>query len=168
MEEQCEHGIVEVGEGPSVCEPAEAEHHHGRPAVLEAAAFGTKMWLSRPFEEVLDSVRRALRAQGFEVVAEVDVSAIVRADPGVRFPRYMIIEAWYPSYARQALQADMDMGLLMPHNIIVFERSEGTVVAAVDPIAQVELIDGAGLRELAVLIKGRLQDVLDRVSAEGV
>ncbi|GEM_PF-3004888 len=165
MEEQCERGITEIAEGPSVCAPAEGRGAHYPSAVLEEAAFGTKMWLERPFGETLDALRRALDVEGFEIAVEIEVDKLLRADPGVRFPRYTIVEAWYPSYSQQALQADMDSGLLLPHNITVFERSNGTVVSAVDPITQFRLIDGSELRDLAVIIKQRLQDVLDRVAS---
>jgi uncharacterized protein (DUF302 family) len=151
VDKQCETGITEVAEGPSICTP-------------EESVFGTKMWMDTPFDETLGTVRRALDAEGFGIVGEIDVGQVLRAEPGVPFPRYVIIQAWYPTYARQALQADMDSGLVMPHNVIVLERSEGTVVAAVDPIAQFRLVDGSELHDLAVAIKKKLQAVLDRVA----
>lgn len=167
MEEQCERGITEIAEGPSICTPAE-DDARGRPAaVQEVTAFGAKVWLDRPLGETLDEVRRALHAQGFQIAFEMDAGAVLRADPGVKFPGYHIIGAWYPSYAREALEAEMDAGLLMPHNIVVFERSGGTVVAAVDPITQFNLIGGGELHDLAVLVRQRLQDVLDRVTGGG-
>lgn len=166
VDEQCERGIIEVAEGPSVCAPAEHEARAGHAAVQEEAAFGTKVWLDRRFDETLAAVRRALEAEGFEVIGGINVAELLRADPGVRFPRYVIVQAWHPNYARQALQADMDIGLLLPHNIVVAERPDGTTVAVVDPIAQFRLIDGSELEELSVLLKGKLHDALDRVAAE--
>jgi uncharacterized protein (DUF302 family) len=148
VDKQCETGITEVAEGPSICTP-------------EESVFGTKMWMDTPFDETLGMVRRALDAEGFGIVGEIDVGKMLSADPGAR---YVIIQAWHPTYARQALMADMDTGLVMPHNVIVLERSEGTAVGAVDPIAQFSLVDGSELHDLAVAIKQKLQDVLDRVA----
>lgn len=151
MDEQCERGITEVAEGPSICTP-------------EESVFGAKMWMDTPFDETLGMVRRALDAEGFDIVGEIDVAEVLRADPSVQFPRYVILEAWHQTYARQALMADMDAGLVMPHNVVVFERAEGTAVAAVDPIEQFRLVDGSELYDLSAAIRQKLQDVLDRVA----
>jgi len=159
VDEQCERGITEVAEGPSICTPESEDAKHPT-ALQEESAFGTKIWLNRPFDETLGAVRSALTAEGFQIVGEIDVT-----DSDVK---YVILEAWHSTYARQALRADMDMGLVMPHNVVVFERSEGTVVAAVDPITQFRLVDGSELHDLAVAIKQKLQDVLDRVAGTGI
>lgn len=168
MDEQCQTGITEVAEGPSICTPTRIDKRTLPTAVQEPSAFGVKIWLNRSFEETLGSVRRALQAQGFMIAFEMNVGEVLRADPGVKFPDYHIIGAWYPSYEREVLQTSMDAGLLMPQNIIIYEHSDGTVVAAADTIAQFELIDGRELQELAILIKQRLDDVIGLVAAEDV
>jgi len=92
------------------------------------------------------------------------VQATLKKKLDVDFRRYEILGACNPSLAHRALQADGDIGLLLPCNVVVQESGEGgTIVEAVDPVVQMSAAEGADLRELAGEVRSRLARVLDRV-----
>jgi uncharacterized protein (DUF302 family) len=117
-----------------------------------------------PFEEADRRVREALQAEGFGVLTEIDVSATLERKLDVRIPRYTILGACAPPLAYLALQAEPDIGLLLPCNVVVREEAQGsTVVEALDPVVQLGVSDNAALRPLAAEVRSRMERVLRRV-----
>ena len=126
--------------------------------------YAMRRTLDVDFEEADRRTRAALEDEGFGVLTEIDVQATLKKKLDVDFRRYEILGACNPSLAHQALQADGDIGLLLPCNVVVQESGEGrTIVEAVDPVVQMSVAEGAGLRELAGDVRARLARVLDRV-----
>jgi uncharacterized protein (DUF302 family) len=85
------------------------------------------------FEEIIERVRAALKDQGFGVLTEIDVRATLREKLGEQMEDYVILGACNPPLAHRALQADRQIGLLLPCNVVVRQDGEGTVVEALDP-----------------------------------
>jgi uncharacterized protein (DUF302 family) len=112
------------------------------------------------FEITLAEVAEALREEGFGVLTEIDVRSTMRAKLGVEMSRYMILGACNPSIAHRALQSEPDAGLMMPCNVIVYERDGKTVVKATDPMATI-----AAHHPALKLIAGEVRDKLERVIA---
>lgn len=128
-------------------------------------AYGFLTRLDAPFEEVITRVTEALKTQGFGVLADIDVSGTLKAKIGVDKRPYRILGACNPQLANRALEADPDIGLLLPCNVIVREESDGHVtVGFMDPQSVLSLVDQPGIDELAGEVRRRLEAVRDALS----
>jgi uncharacterized protein (DUF302 family) len=126
------------------------------------AAFGIQKTLDQRFDDVLARVPEALKAEGFGVLTEIDVQATLKKKLDVDFRRYRILGACNPPFAHRALQHSLDVGMLMPCNVIVYETDEGrTVVSAVDPMQSLPAQGDPALRPLAEEVQSKLRRVID-------
>ena len=126
------------------------------------AACGIRKTLDLGFDEALARVPEALKSEGFGVLTEIDVQATLKKKLDVEFRRYRILGACNPPFAHQALQHSLDVGMLMPCNVIVYEADDGrTVVAAVDPMQTMAVQGDPALRPLAERVQEKLRRVLD-------
>jgi uncharacterized protein (DUF302 family) len=116
-----------------------------------------------PFDTVLARVREALKAEGFGVMAEIDVQATLKEKLGVERGRYVIVGACNPPLAHQALSAEPDLGLLLPCNLVVYENGPTTRVAAVNAGAMLGVVGNPALDAIAGEVQARLTRVLEKV-----
>ena len=121
---------------------------------------GMSVRLDADYDEVLERVPPALKEEGFGVLTEIDVKQTLKQKIDVDFRRYKILGACSPRHAHRALSADLDIGLLLPCNVIVYEDDGATVVSAVDPMAMLPTEDPA-LKELSEDVQARLRRALD-------
>lgn len=121
-----------------------------------------------PFEEADRRVRDELKKEGFGILTEIDVQATLKEKLGVEFTPYKILGACNPPLAHQALQAEPDVGLLLPCNVVVRALPEArrTVVEILDPAVQFELSGNESLRHLAHEVRSRLERALSRLTSE--
>lgn len=133
---------------------------------LTTASYELKTEVGLPFEEADARVREELQAQGFGVLTEIDVKETLKKKLDVDFRPYRILGACNPPLAHRALSAEADIGLLLPCNVIVYEGAEpGTsVVAAIDPVAQLGLTGRDDLKPLAEEVRERLERMLEALS----
>jgi uncharacterized protein (DUF302 family) len=111
-----------------------------------------------PLDEVEARVRAALQGQGFGVLTELDVAAILRAKLGVDRRPLKILGACNPEFAHRALEIDPSASLLLPCNVVLEAADDGTHVAIVDPRA---LMDDAKFAPLAEEAAGKLRSVIE-------
>lgn len=117
--------------------------------------------LDLPYEQAVERVTAALKEQGFGVLTEIDVQATLKKKLNADFRRYVILGACNPPLAHQALQTELEIGLLLPCNVIVYEENGGSVVSIVDPISMLGVVESPGLDPVANEARTRLQRVVD-------
>ncbi|HCF56840.1 MAG TPA: ABC transporter ATP-binding protein [Myxococcales bacterium] len=126
--------------------------------------FALRKVVSHSFDEVLAHLPEAMKTEGFGVLTEVDVRETLKKKLGVDFRRYKILGACNPSFAHQALEAELEVGLAMPCNFVVYEADDGkTAIAAIDPSKTMAAMGSEKLAALANEVTQKLQRVLDRL-----
>ncbi len=128
---------------------------------MDATKYGIGRQVSGSFETVLPRVREALAAEGFGVMAEIDVQKAMKTKLGVDGSPYVILGACNPKLAHAALAAEPDLGLLLPCNVVVYEAAAGTRVAAVNAQAMLGMVGNEQLAPIAAEVQTRLQRVLE-------
>lgn len=121
----------------------------------QAYGFGTTLDLS--FDEAITKTEAALKEQGFGVLTRIDVKETLKQKIDVDFERYVILGACNPRLAHRGLQAEHDLGLLLPCNVIVHEHDGRVAVSVVDPEAMLGVVNQDELRAIATEAKGLLQ-----------
>lgn len=112
------------------------------------------------FADAVTRITAALKAEGFGVLAEIDIAAALKAKLGVDFRPYTILGACNPQLAHQALQAEPQIGLLLPCNVLVQAEGDGSTVSILDPKMMFQVVDNPGLGTLATDADARLQRAL--------
>jgi uncharacterized protein (DUF302 family) len=118
-----------------------------------------------PFDTAVERVREELAAEGFGVLCEIDVQATLKAKLGVERDRYLILGACNPPLAHRALEAEPELGVLLPCNVVVFEQDGETHVSAVDAERMLSIVGRDDLAEVAAEVRARLGAVVERVTA---
>jgi uncharacterized protein (DUF302 family) len=104
-------------------------------SVVSDRAYGRMVELDATFEDAVEKATAALKAHGFGVLTTIAVDAVLREKIGVERDRYTILGACNPTFANKALEADIDIGLLLPCNVVVREENDRSYVTFVDPKA---------------------------------
>lgn len=115
-----------------------------------------------PFEEAVQRVREELTTEGFGVLCEIDVQATLKEKLGVDGEPYTILGACNPPLAHQALEAEPDLGVLLPCNVVVYRREGDTHISAIDAERMLSIVDNEQLAPIAADVKRRLGDVVAR------
>lgn len=124
--------------------------------------FGKTVELS--FDDAIVRVTEELKKEGFGVLTEVDMQATLKKKLDVDFRPYKILGACNPPFAYKALQAEQNIGLLLPCNVIVQDAGNGkTEIAAIDPLVSMSKVENPALEPVATEIKAKLQRVIQNV-----
>ena len=129
--------------------------------------YGITIRTSAPFADAAARVREALKAQGFGVLTEIDVQAILRDKLGQDMEPYLILGACNPALAHRALTADRRIGLLLPCNVVIRAEAAGTVIEALDPQTMVTVAGRPSLQPVADEAATRLRAALNALRDAG-
>ncbi len=114
-----------------------------------------------PFDDAKARVTDALKQEGFGILAEIDVGGTLKKKLDIDFRRYLILGACNPQLARQALEAEPQIGLLLPCNVALQDGAEGEVIVSIaDPKAMFLMVDNPGLTHVATEAEARLRRVI--------
>ena len=119
---------------------------------------------SAPFAEAVARVRGELTDAGFGVLCEIDVQSTLREKLGVELEPYLILGACNPPLAHQGLQAEPELGALLPCNVVIYERGGETWISAIDPERMLSIVGNDELASVAAEVKARLSSVVERAA----
>ena len=118
------------------------------------------------YEDAVSRVTDALKGEGFGVLTEIDVKANLKKKLDKDFRKYVILGACNPPYAYRSLEADLDVGLLLPCNVIVYETDDKKAyIAAINPVSALEVIQSQKLKAIAEEVSVKLKRVVESVRA---
>jgi len=121
--------------------------------------------LDRDFDDVVQATRAALADEGFGVLTEIDVQATMKAKLDVDREEYLILGACNPPLAHRALEAEPELGVLLPCNVVVYRTGGRTRVSAVAAEQMLGMVGNEELGPVATEVAQRMQRVLDAVAA---
>ena len=111
--------------------------------------YGFGVDLDLPFDQAVDQVTAALKAEGFGVLTTIDVKQTMKQKLDVEFEPYTILGACNPQLAHRALEAEHGIGLLLPCNVVVHQHGDRTRVEVADPIAMLGIVRNPAVQEVA-------------------
>ena len=129
--------------------------------IQASVGYGFRTHINLPYEQAIEKVTAALKEEGFGVLTEIDVKATLKKKLNVDFRKYLILGACNPALAHHALNTELEIGLLLPCNVIVYEEDGASVVSIVDPIAMLGVSDNPTLGPIADEARKRLQRVVE-------
>jgi uncharacterized protein (DUF302 family) len=130
---------------------------------VETIGYGYVREVPLTFEEAIAKTEAALKAEGFGVLCQIDIQAKLKEKLGVDFPRYVILGACNPPIAHQALQHEINLGLLLPCNVVVYEQGGKVRVGAVDAVKLLSVVGNAAMEGMARQVNEKLRRAVDSV-----
>ena len=134
---------------------------------LQHSKFGFSKTVDLPYEQAVEKARDALKDEGFGVLCEIDLKEKLKEKLGIDFRKYVILGACNPPLAYKTLQQEINIGLLLPCNVIVYAADEAgkSVVAAIDAGAMLSVVGGGNeaLDSVAREVNERLSRVVAQI-----
>ena len=136
-------------------------NEHGTLNATSEIGYGFGRTLDLSFTEAVERAREALKSEGFGVLCEIDIKEKLKEKLGVDFRNYLILGACNPPLAYQTLQEELDIGLLLPCNVVVYEQDGRSVVTAVDAVKMLSVVGNPKLESTASQVNEKLRRVID-------
>lgn len=115
------------------------------------------------FESVEDRVIKELKVEGFGVLTKIDIQEKFKEKLGLEYHKYIILGACNPSYAFKALELEENIGLMLPCNIIIYQKNETVTVSIIKPAMAMGLINNPELSKIAQSIEQKLKSVFEKL-----
>lgn len=125
--------------------------------------YGFSKTVDMSYEQTIEKVTTELKKEGFGVLTSIDVKETLKQKINVDFKKYAILGACNPPIAHRALQEEEEIGLLLPCNVIVYEKDGKTRVSIFDPMVMTWIIDNDNMKPIASEVQERLQRVLKAI-----
>lgn len=123
-------------------------------------SYGFKKQVDLTFDEAVLKVRTELSKEGFGILTEIDVKATLKKKLDVNYENYLILGACNPPFAYRALEAEKEIGLLLPCNLIVYVDNGKIYVSAINPLEAMHVVENKKLKEIAKKVKEKLKRVI--------
>lgn len=128
--------------------------------------YGFRTTLNMPYEDAIAAVTEALKAEGFGVLTEIDVKSTLKKKIDADFRKYAILGACNPRLAHQALSNEIEIGLLLPCNVIVYDdEAGGSIVSIINPLVMMGVVQSDALQHVATEADARLRRVINSLAA---
>ncbi|MCW8811809.1 MAG: DUF302 domain-containing protein [Ignavibacteriaceae bacterium] len=125
--------------------------------------YGFSKTVDMPYEQTIEKVTAELKKEGFGVLTSIDVKETLKQKINVDFKKYAILGACNPPIAHRALQEEEELGLLLPCNVIVYEKDNKTRVSIFDPMVMTWIMENDNMKPIATEVQERLQRVLKAI-----
>lgn len=125
--------------------------------------YGFSKTIDIPYEQAIEKVTAELKKEGFGVLTFIDVKETLKQKINVDFKKYAILGACNPPIAHKALQTEEELGLLLPCNVIVYEKDGRTQVSIFDPMVMTWIIENDNMKPIASEVQEKLQRVLKAI-----
>ena len=125
--------------------------------------YGFSKTVDMPFEQTIEKVTAELKKEGFGVLTSIDVKETLKQKINVDFKKYTILGACNPPIAHKALQEEEEIGLLLPCNVIVYEKDGKTRVSIFDPMVMTWIMENDQMKPIATEVQEKLQRVLKAI-----
>ncbi len=125
--------------------------------------YGFSKTVNMPYEQAVEKITEELKKEGFGVLTEIDVKETLKKKLNIDYKKYKILGACNPPIAHKALQLEQELGLLLPCNVIVYEKEGKSVVSVFNPMIMTQLLDNKEMELIAEEVKGKLLAALERV-----
>ena len=123
--------------------------------------YGYSRVVDMPYAQAVERAREALKSEGFGVLCEIDIKEKLKEKLGVDFRNYVILGACNPPLAYQTLQEEINIGLLLPCNVIVYEEGDRSIVAAIDAAKMLSVVGNPKLESMAGVVNEKLKRVIE-------
>ena len=125
--------------------------------------YGFTKEMNLPYETVVVLVREALKKEGFCVLTEIDVQGKIKEKLGIDMNKYIILGACNPPNAYKAILTEEDIGLMLPCNVIVYEKGGKTVLSVIRPTVAMQMVDNLELQKVAQAVEEQLKKAFDAI-----
>lgn len=125
--------------------------------------YGFSKTVDLSFEDTINKVTEELKKEGFGILTTIDIKETLKNKIDVDFKKYTILGACNPTLAHKALQAEEEIGLLLPCNVIVYEKEGKSAVSVFDPSLMSKVVENEKLDSIAEEVKEKLQRVFDSI-----
>ncbi|HTD48138.1 MAG TPA: DUF302 domain-containing protein [bacterium] len=131
---------------------------------MNQTKYGFGAEVQMPYDEAVGRTKELLQAEGFGMLTEIDVQKTMKQKLNVEFRKYVILGACNPHLAHRAFEAELEIGLLLPCNVAVYEDAGGSVVSIMDPLAVLGVVGNERLRPVTEEARARLERVVRKLS----
>jgi uncharacterized protein (DUF302 family) len=125
--------------------------------------YGFTKEVDMSFEEAVEIVTEELKKEGFGILSKIDVQEKFKEKLGIDFKKYVILGACNPASAHKAILAEENIGLMLPCNVIIYEREDKTTIAVIKPTVAMKMIGNKKLKEVAENIETKLENVIKAI-----
>jgi uncharacterized protein (DUF302 family) len=134
---------------------------------MDMINYGFTKELNIPYGKIVELVRQTLKKEGFGVL-EIDIQGAMKEKLGIEMSKYIILGACNPSNAYTAILAEENIGLMLPCNVIVYEKGSKTVLSIIRPTVAMQMVDNAELQKVSEEVEGKLKKVFDAILMRSV